>query len=119
MKRFILILSALFLVSCAEAQNEPITSFSKAKLQEGALLVDVRTPGEFQQGHLDGAQNIDWLNPNFASKWSAVDKNRKIYVYCKVGGRSAQSAQKLRDMGFKHVVNLTGGYDAYLAAKKR
>ena len=116
MKRILISLIAAFaIVSGTRAQDKPITQFSNSDLKGGALLVDVRTPGEFDQGHLDGAVNIDWLSPTFAGKWSDIDKNRKIYVYCKVGGRSSQSAQKLRSMGFKNVVNLTGGYDAYKA----
>jgi rhodanese-related sulfurtransferase len=119
MKRFLCAFAALFMLSCGQAQDQPITSFSSSNLQKGAMLVDVRTPGEFNQGHLEGAQNIDWLSPDFASKWSDVDKDTKIFVYCKVGGRSAQSAQKLRAMGFKNVINLTGGYDAYKAGQRK
>lgn len=119
MKRFIFAFATLFMFSCTQAQDQPITSFSSSELQKGAMLVDVRTPGEFNQGHLDGAQNIDWLAPGFSSKWTEVAKDTKIYVYCKVGGRSAQSAQKLRSMGFKNVINLTGGYDAYKAAQRK
>jgi phage shock protein E len=119
MKRFICALATFFMISCGHAQDQPIANFSKGDLQKGAMLVDVRTPGEFNQGHLEGAQNIDWLAPSFASKWSEIDKDTKIYVYCKVGGRSAQSAQKLRSMGFKNVINLTGGYDAYKAAQHK
>lgn len=119
MNRFIAGIAALFMMSCGQAQDQPITSFSATELQKGAMLVDVRTPGEFNQGHLEGAQNIDWLAPGFATKWAEVDKDTKIYVYCKVGGRSAQSAKKLRDLGFKNVINLTGGYDAYKAAQHK
>lgn len=118
MKRLFAVFAMLFLMSCSQAQDQPITEFSASELKNGALLVDVRTPGEFSQGHLEGAQNIDWLAPDFATHWADIDKDQKIYVYCKVGGRSAQSAQKLRAMGFKHVINLTGGYDAYKAAQQ-
>ncbi len=119
MRRYLIpLISALLLYACGQAQDMPITDFSAETLKEGALLVDVRTPEEFGQGHLEGALNIDWFAPDFASRWEGIDKDKTIYVYCKVGGRSAKAAQKLDSLGFRHVVNLTGGYDAYLAAQK-
>ena len=119
MKRYLIpLISALLLMACGKAQDLPITDLPEDALKEGAMLVDVRTPEEFGEGHLEGALNIDWYEPDFASRWEGVDKDKTIYVYCKVGGRSAQAAQLLDSLGFRHVVNLTGGYDAYLAAKK-
>lgn len=113
------LLAALLLVACGRAQDMPITEFSANSMEKGALLVDVRTPEEFGQGHLEGALNIDWFSPDFASRWEQIDKDRPVYLYCKVGGRSGQAAEKLQSMGFRHVVNLTGGYDAYLEARKQ
>lgn len=120
MKTYLItLISAFLLISCGRAQDMPITDFSDDALGEGAVLVDVRTPEEYAQGHLEGALNIDWFSPDFASRWEGIDKDQTIYVYCKVGGRSAKAAQKLDSLGFGHVVNLTGGYDAYLAARKK
>ena len=120
MKRYLLpLISAFLMLACGRAQDKPITDFSNDDLKGGAVLVDVRTPEEYDQGHLEGALNIDWFAPDFASQWEGIDKDQTIYVYCKVGGRSAKAAQKLDSLGYRHVVNLTGGYDAYLAAGKK
>lgn len=95
----------------------PIAKWDNSKLQEDVLLVDVRTPAEYQEGHLQGAVNIDFLAPGFADKWEEIGKDRKIYVYCKVGGRSAKARNLLDSLGYQNVVDLTGGYDAWQAAK--
>lgn len=120
MKRYLFtLISAFLLVACGKAQEMAITDFSADHLKEGAVLVDVRTPEEYAQGHLEGAVNIDWFSPEFDSQWEGIGKDQTIYVYCKVGGRSARAAQKLDSLGYGHVINLTGGYDAYLAAGKQ
>ncbi|MBC8767634.1 rhodanese-like domain-containing protein [Arenibacter sp. BSSL-BM3] len=89
----------------------PITEFNQ-ELLDNAILVDVRTPEEFGEGHLENAKNINWYDQNFAENFSTVDKDKTIYVYCKMGGRSAKAQEKLKSLGFNHVVNLEGGYDA-------
>jgi len=120
MKRYLFTLIAAFLLmACGKSQEMAITDFSADDLKDGAVLVDVRTPEEYADGHLEGALNIDWFSPDFASKWEGIDKGQTVYVYCKVGGRSAKAAQMLDSLGYSHVVDLTGGYDAYLAAGKK
>ncbi len=120
MKKVLLSLfTAMLLMACGQSQDMPITDFTAGNLEKGAVLVDVRTPEEFGAGHLEGALNIDWFSPDFDAQWAGIDKGKTVYVYCKVGGRSAQAQAKLKAMGFSHVVNLTGGYDAYLAAGKK
>lgn len=118
-KILISLFAALVLAACGQSQDMPITDFSAAELEKGAVLVDVRTPEEFGQGHLEGALNIDWFSSDFNDRWADVAKDQTVYVYCKVGGRSAQAKERLQAMGYSHVVNLTGGYDAYLASGKK
>ena len=109
------LLIGLALFGCQEeARQMPITEFSQQDLKKSDLLVDVRTPGEFEEGHLEGAVNIDWMAEDFIRKWDTIDKGRKVYVYCKVGGRSAKAAHLLDSLGYS-VVDLTGGWDAYKA----
>jgi rhodanese-related sulfurtransferase len=72
-------------------------------------LVDVRTQEEFGVSHLKDAQNICVTNDDFQEKVKTLDKNKPIYVYCKKGGRSAQAAQILTEMGFTKVYDLEGG----------
>ena len=113
---YIFLIGLAFLGCKQEASQAkmPITEFSQQDLKPRDLLVDVRTPGEYQEGHLEGAVNIDWMAADFVSKWDTIDRDRKVYVYCKVGGRSAEAAQLLDSLGYD-VVDLTGGWDAYKA----
>lgn len=120
MKKYCLPILLLFLaVGCSQPQSGkmPITSFDTDMVGSSDMLVDVRTPGEFGQGHLEGAVNIDWLAPDFKSKWEDIPKEGTIYLYCKVGGRSGEAARYLDSLGYT-VVDLTGGWDAYQAAQK-
>ena len=77
------------------------------------LVLDVRTKEEVDQGMLPGAVNIDFLQEDFSSKVSTINKNQKVLVYCKVGGRSKKAADILVKKGFKQVYNLEGGYDLW------
>lgn len=74
-----------------------------------AQLIDVRTPGEYASDHIGNAQNIDWNGVSFEADAAKLDKSRPVFVYCKVGGRSANAADKLLQMGFTKVYDLQGG----------
>lgn len=113
MKQFVTLL-ALFLLTlgCAQSTSKPITEFSQNDIKDG-ILVDVRTPEEFDAGHLDNATNINWYDEDFAKWFEEFPKDKTVYLYCKKGGRSAKAQEKLQSLGFKNVVNLEGGYDAW------
>ncbi len=88
-----------------------------AQRDPGAPLLDVRTPGEFAAGHLDGAVNVDVLAPDFRERIEALDlpASGPIYLYCRSGNRSGQAAQVLRDLGHDGAVNV-GGFEALRSA---
>jgi rhodanese-related sulfurtransferase len=73
-------------------------------------LIDVRTPGEFEQGTIDGARNIDFFNANFKAQISELDKDVPTLIFCKSGGRSAKALQMFKAEGFDFVLELEGGY---------
>ncbi|MEP2281160.1 rhodanese-like domain-containing protein [Maribacter sp.] len=105
-----MLLSTQFVIGQIESKHiSEFTGFNGAV----ELLIDVRTPAEFDAGYIDGAVNIDWLSEQFNQKMVHIDRNKKIYVYCKKGGRSLKSQERLAELGFKNVVNLEGGYDAF------
>lgn len=117
MRTVFLFLVVLVLQTACSQENKdkmPISDF-KQELLDNAILVDVRTPGEFNAGHLENADNINWFDPDFPEQFKTVDKNKTIYLYCKMGGRSAKAQEKLKSLGFAKVVNLEGGYDAVKA----
>lgn len=79
--------------SAAEAQSVA------QRVDEGAQLVDVRTPAEFAGGHVRGAVNIPV--GDLASRADALDASRPVVVYCRSGARSAAAASQLRARGFE------------------
>lgn len=85
---------------------------------EGVQLIDVRTPEEFNAGHLLNARMIDWNSPDFDAQASRLDKQKPLMLYCAVGGRSAQAAARLKSMGFQQITDMKGGFNAWKAAGK-
>ena len=85
--------------------------FKEGMKQKGAQLVDVRTPGEFSQGHYKNAKNIDYYNAsNFDKQIEKLNKEKPVYLYCRSGMRSHRAAVKLAKMGFEEIYDLRGGY---------
>lgn len=78
---------------------------SNSKVQ----LVDVRTPSEFNTGHINKALNINYYDRDFSQQISKLDKSKPIYVYCRSGVRSKYSSEILKKLGFKKIYNLKGG----------
>lgn len=77
------------------------------------ILLDVRSGGEFAAGHLEGAINIPL--DDLRNKLDLLDMHKKIYIYCGIGLRGYLSQCILRQNGFKHTYNLSGGYELYSA----
>jgi len=112
MKNISLLVLLLFTqISCTQTKSMSITELTPQDV-ENAVLVDVRTPEEYAEGHLPNAINIDWYDENFMDEFKDIDRNKTIYVYCKKGGRSASAAEMLNSSGYKNVIDLLGGYDA-------
>lgn len=86
------------------------THFQYAIEQNDIQIVDVRTSEEFEQGSIDGAQNIDFLQKDFLDNISNLDKNKAVYIFCKSGKRSANAREKLLENGFTKVYELDGGF---------
>lgn len=75
----------------------------------GAMLVDVRTPAEYAEGHLEGALNIDAQEPGFVARAAEeLDAAGSYILYCRTGTRSAAAAEQLRALGFTDVVDAGG-----------
>ena len=77
------------------------------------IILDVRTPVEFAEGHLAGAVNIDWESGHFAEDIAMLDKDARYLVYCKTGIRAGYAAATMLQAGFTHVVNMAGGYEEW------
>ncbi|MPS73429.1 MAG: redoxin domain-containing protein [Chryseobacterium sp.] len=114
-KNLIVLFFLIVLTGCGKAQNNQdsnlsATEFAKKLNQtKDAQLVDVRTPGEFRNGHLKNAMNIDWNADDFTEKAKALDKDKPVFLYCMSGPRSTAAAEKLQEMGFKNIYEMQGG----------
>lgn len=84
--------------------------FKELMQGEGVQLIDVRTPGEVSEGMIEGATNIDYNGANFKEQIDALDRDQPVLVYCRSGGRSGRAAAMMKEMGFKEVYDLQGGY---------
>lgn len=76
---------------------------------EGAVILDVRTQREFDNGHLENAMVIDIYKRDFRDKIAQLDKTKTYYVYCLTGVRSRSAVNFMMQSGFAKVCNLEGG----------
>lgn len=98
--------------------NEVALADAGHAIQGAALLLDVREPAEYQQGHLAGAINIPrgLLEFKMGSAPEFEARDQAIVLYCKTSGRAALAAASLKQMGYVNVTSIAGGYDAWAAA---
>ncbi len=98
--------------------NVDVANFEQAIVKGNIQLLDVRTPGEYQSGHLSNALLANWNNEaEFKKRTEALDKSKPVYTYCLSGVRSAAATQWLRQQGFT-AYNLSGGINAWKKAGK-
>ena len=118
---FGLFFSSLLILSCNSNSQEPnlsVPDFEKGIAQQNIQLLDVRTNGEYQSGHLQHALWADWTNQTeFQERVKALDKNKPVYTYCLSGGRSGAATKWLNENGFT-AYNLSGGISAWKQANK-
>ena len=110
MKKFLAIIALAFaatfaLAACAPA-GEPINVGAET------IVIDVRTPAEYSEGHLDGAVNIDVQDANFGTILSQLPTDGEYVVYCRSGNRSAQAVEIMKASGFTNVTDAGGVNDA-------
>lgn len=92
------------------------TGFLAAAAQPGVVVVDVRSPQEYAEGHLPGSVNISVEAPDFAERIAQLDPSTQTLVYCRSGRRSTIAADLMAQAGFTNVVNFSSGGAADLAA---
>lgn len=89
------------------------------RTKERVQLVDVRTPGEFNNGHLDGAENVNYNDRKFMEEMlNSFDRRKPLFIYCLSGGRSGSALEELSENGFTEIYNLDGGIMAWKSAGK-
>ena len=113
--KIIIAVLSFTLFSCQGQESKKVelldakTFSEKIHAKEDIQLVDVRTPEEYKEQHIDDAMNINWNDANFEQQIANLDTSKHVYVYCKSGGRSARATAKLSEMGFTNIYELDGG----------
>lgn len=105
---------------CAATANgvgtiEPDAAVTLLADRDDVTVIDVRTPEEFADSHLAGAQLLDLSGGEFEARVGDLDRDATYLLYCRTGNRSSQAAAMMDDLGFTEVHD-AGGYDALAAA---
>lgn len=113
-KLFLLLFTGLFFVSCKGQETEHFKildseTYEKSISKNEVVIIDVRTPAEYQNGHIRKAQNINVQSGDFKAKMESFDREKPLYIYCRSGARSYQAGKILQEMGFKEIYDLKGG----------
>ncbi|MAF16248.1 MAG: sulfurtransferase [Marinomonas sp.] len=83
-------------------------------LEQGAVLIDVRTASEYRADHIEGAVNMPLSS--LSKLANPLDRDKAVVVYCRSGSRASHAKRQLYDMGFTHVLN-GGGLEEMIASK--
>ena len=77
------------------------------------VIIDVRTPAEFDREHIENATNMDFYSEFFRDTLNTLDKNKTCLIYCQVGGRSGSALDIMAELNFKEVYNILGGINQW------
>ena len=118
-----LLLLMASIVSCNAQEKQHVKraspkEFSQMMAAKKGQVIDVRTTGEYKSGHLENALHLHIYDKDFEQRIDKLDKNEPVYIYCKAGGRSSEAVEILHKKGFKEIVELEGGIDAWQEAGK-
>jgi len=106
--------SALLLSGCSSSNSAvtdlAATEFISQSQAAGVVVIDVRTPGEFSEGHLVAALNIDVQSSSFESEIALLDKSTTYALYCRSGNRSGVAAEIMAEAGFTKILNAKVGF---------
>lgn len=83
--------------------------FKNGMTASDAVLIDVRSQGEFTSGKIKGARNIDIMGSSFVNQIQNLPKDKTYYVYCRSGNRSGQACSLMAQNGFVNINNLADG----------
>lgn len=115
MKKIILTINLLFgwyISAQVNSVLEPKDFLQKLK-NSNSILIDVRTPEEFETGHIKNAIDLDYRNAYFSDKIRKLDPSKTYMIYCRSGKRSASTVDSLKNLGFTHLYDLKGGINAW------
>lgn len=89
---------------------------AKLVATNAVIVLDIRTPDEFADGHIAGATNIDFMAGDFAERLARLDREKSYLLHCASGRRSTNSLPQFSKLGFTNLIHLDGGFKAWQAA---
>lgn len=89
--------------------KEAYDLIKKNKDNKDFIIIDVRTPEEYKEGHIKNAKLIDFNAGEFDKEVEKLDKGKKYLIYCRIANRSGEAATQMMEKGFKEVYNMEGG----------
>ncbi|ADR20609.1 hypothetical protein MATR_17660 [Marivirga tractuosa] len=119
---FTLLISAFLITACSQGnaqENMTVNDLHAIPFNddESKVVLDVRTAQEYAEGKIPGSENLDVLKTDlFTTSIKKLDKDKTYYVICRSGSRSLKAATQMKEAGFKNVINITGGMQAWGAA---
>jgi rhodanese-related sulfurtransferase len=114
MQKYLLILILLTTVQVFSQTKVDNARFKELMLDSTAMILDVRTANEVQEGKIKGSINVSYFADNFLSEVERmIPKDRKVLVYCAAGGRSAEACKQLKNAGYKQLYDLQSGYNGW------
>jgi rhodanese-related sulfurtransferase len=96
--------------------SEARDTIGKRSGDPGFVLLDVRTPKEFQAERIEGAVMIDYLSPSFRDEVAKLDRGKSYLVYCRTGNRTRGALKIMRELGFRNLLHLENGITGWKEA---
>ncbi|HOP62122.1 MAG TPA: rhodanese-like domain-containing protein [Spirochaetota bacterium] len=115
MKRVIPIAVFFQLISCGFTDYVTPAELNDMMSSERLLIIDLRNPHKFADGHIKGAVNIEYHNATFVRDIKKLDKDSPVVIYCGVGIKSDAAADIMKQQGFRNVKILKDGYSSWLS----
>jgi rhodanese-related sulfurtransferase len=112
-------LGAVVIAGCSSSTAAPVETVAPAAAAEiittesNEIVLDIRTPEEYNEGIIEGAINIDFYADDFAQQLDTLDKDAHYVVYCNSGNRSGQANSTFEELGFTDVTEIDGGITAW------
>ncbi len=119
MQKALILLIALFSISCNSWKHTSLFSYeelsakdfeSKLDASKDYILIDVRTPREYDKGHIANAVNISYFGNEFKASIEKLPKDKLVFMYCQTQHRSPLASKFMKKKGFPHIIDLSGGF---------
>ena len=114
----LLLLLPTLMLAADPAKHVKADEAAKIIADGKVAVIDVRTPDEFKDGHIQGAKNIEIMSKDFEAQLAKLDKTQPTLVHCQAGGRSTRALPIFEKLGFKNLIHLDEGFGGWQAAGK-